>query len=107
MGEPPPSLSGLLDLPVRHRGITLGHVSDVLLGDDYRPLGLEVYSVGDERAFLPWPSFDLGEGELRVPAPLALLSETELVYYRRAGRSLRESVATGAIAPDEPAVAAR
>lgn len=106
MAEPPPP-SELLDLPVRHRGITLGHVSDVLLDHGIRPLGLELYLVGEERAFLPWPSFDLGEGEIRVPAPLALLSETELLYYRGAGRSLRELLATGAIAPDEPVIAAR
>lgn len=101
-------LSDLLDLPVRHRGITLGRVDDVLLDARGLALGLEIVSVAEEHVFLPRPSFDLGADEVLVPAPLALLSEHELEYYRRWGRSLREELEPEAEtgAPDEPVVAA-
>ncbi len=81
-------LDRLLGLPVRHHGITLGHVSDVLLGDGDRMVGFEVVTVGDEPAFLPWPSVEIGDGELLVPYPLTVLAEAELDYYRDATRSL-------------------
>ncbi len=93
-------LTGLLDLPVRHRGITLGHVEDVLVDSSGAALGLEVVSVAEEHVFLPEPSFDLGADEVLVPAPLALLSEQELAYYRQRSRSLRESLETDADAPN-------
>ena len=100
------SLSRLVDLPVRHRGITLGRVWDVLVDERGQGLGLEVLSVADERTFLPWPSFELASEEVLVPAPLALLAEAELEYYRRSARSLRELLELDAEAPDEPAIAA-
>ena len=79
---------------------------DVIVDGSGQPLGLEVLSVAGERSFLPWPSLDLGAGEVVVPAPLAMLSEAELEYYRRSARSLREELRHGAEAPDEPAIAA-
>lgn len=85
----------LLDLPVRHHGITLGRVTDVLLDEAGAPVGLAVLSVADEPAFLPWPSAVPGADEVRVPYPLALLSESELEYYRLASRSLRAELGTG------------
>ena len=97
----PESLERLLELPVRHRGITLGHVTDVLLGDDGAPIGLAVVSIADEPVFLPWPSAELGPDEVQVPYPLALLSETELEFYRGSSRSLVEERG----ADDEPAIA--
>jgi len=97
----PESLERLLDLPVRHHGITLGHVSDVLLDADGEPIGLSVRSVADEPGFLPWPSAELGPDEVQVPYPLALLSEAELEFYRGTSRSLIEERGAG----DEPAIA--
>ena len=84
----PEPLERLLDLPVRHHGITLGRVTDVLLGEDGAPIGLAVLSVADEAAFLPWPSAELDADQVRVPYPLALLSGGELEFYRDTSRSL-------------------
>jgi len=97
----PESLERLLGLPVRHRGITLGSVSDVLLDDGGAPIGLAVLSVADEHGFLPWPSAELGPYEVRVPYPLALLSDVELEFYRGTSRSLAAERSVG----DEPAIA--
>jgi hypothetical protein len=97
----PVSLEHLLGLPVRHRGITLGHVSDVLLDDDRAPIGLAVLSIADEPGFLPWPSAELGPDEVQAPYPLALLSETELEFYRGSSRSLVDERGAG----DEHAIA--
>lgn len=99
------SLAGLLSLPVRHRGITLGRVRDVLVDERDRPLGLELLSVADERTFVPWPSLELQEDEVFVPAPLAILSEQELEYYRSTGRSLRELLGLDAEEPADTVVA--
>jgi hypothetical protein len=88
-------LAQLLDLPVRHNGITLGRVTDVLLDEAGAPIGLAVLSVADEPAFLPWPSAEPGRDEVRVPYPLALLSELELEFYRESSRSLRAELGTG------------
>jgi PRC-barrel domain protein len=85
----------LLGLPVRHRGITLGRVTDVLLDDEGAPVGLAVLSVADEPVFLPWPSAERGRDEVRVPYPLALLTEAELEFYRLSSRSLVEELETG------------
>lgn len=91
----PVALARLLDLPVRHRGITLGRVTDVLLDGAGTPIGLAVLSVADEEAFLPWPSAEPAEGEVLVPYPLTLLSEAELGFYRLSSRSLREALTSG------------
>jgi hypothetical protein len=92
-------LHGLLGLPVRHRGITLGHVSDVLVGEtSSQPVGVEVVTVAAERAFLPWPSLELRGDEVVAPYPLALLAEAELDYYRRRGRSVAGTVDPDAVA---------
>ena len=97
----PDSLERLLDLPVRHHSITLGRVTDVLLGEDGAPIGLAVLSVADEPAFLPWPSAVVEIDQVRVPYPLAVLSGSELEFYRSSGRSLVEERGTGG----EPVVA--
>ena len=91
-------LSRLIGLPVRHRGITLGRVTDVLLDGSGAPVGLAVESVAGQAGFLPWPSAEIGSQEVGVSYPVALLSESELAYYRGTSRSL---VAEG----DEPMVA--
>lgn len=97
----PESPEHLVELPVRHRGITLGHVTDVLLGEDGTPIGLAVVSIGKAPGFLPWPSADIRADEVLVPYPLALLSEGELEFYRETSRSLVAERGAG----DEPVVA--
>lgn len=89
-GVVPDSLEHLLDLPVRHHGITLGRVTDVLLDGAGAPIGLAVLSVAGEVGFLPWPSAELDPDQVRVPYPLALLSGGELEFYRTSSRSLVE-----------------
>ena len=93
----PEPLERLLDLPVRHHGITLGRVTDVLLDDRGAPIGLAVLSVADEAGFLPWPSAELDPDEVRVPYPLALLSGGELEFYRGSSRSLVEERGTDGV----------
>ena len=100
-------LGRLLEMPVRHHGITLGHVTDVLLGESAEPVGLAVRSVAGEQAFLPWPSAELGEGEVLVPYPLAVLTESELDYYRESSCSLVELLGSGPDAEGEPVIAGR
>jgi hypothetical protein len=89
-------LAGLIGLPVRHRGITLGHVTDVLVDETTAAaaVGLVVLSVAGDPAFLPWPSADRRGDELDVRYPLALLSEVELDYYRTSTSSLARLLAT-------------
>jgi hypothetical protein len=82
------TLALLIGLPVRHRGITLGRVTDVLLDAAGSPVGFAVESVSDEEAFLPWPSAEVGEDEVNVSYPVALLSGEELAYYVETSRSL-------------------
>jgi hypothetical protein len=89
------ALARLLQLPVRHRGITLGRVTDVLLDEHGAPVGLVVLSVADEPAFLPWPSAEAGADEVRAPYPLALLSRFELDFYRLSSRSLAAELKAG------------
>ena len=91
----PASLERLLELPLRHHGITLGRVTDVLLGEDGAPIGLAVLSVADEPTFVPWPSAVLDADEIRVPYPLAVLSGVELEFYRSSSRSLVEERGAG------------
>jgi len=81
-------LSRLIGLPVRHRGITLARVTDVLLDGAGAPVGLAVESAGGKAGFLPWPSADIAPGEVNVTYPLSLLSGHELGYYRESSRSL-------------------
>jgi hypothetical protein len=95
------ALARLLDLPVRHRGITLGRVTDVLLDAEGAPIGLAVLTVADEPAFLPWPSAEPGQEDVQVPYPLAVLSKVELDFYRLSSRSLVEQLQAG----EEPVVA--
>ena len=96
MTEPASALlASLLQLPVRHRGITLGRVTDVLLDEQGAPIGLAVMSVAEEPAFLPWPSAEVGADEVRAPYPLALLSEFELDFYRLSSRSLAGELDAG------------
>jgi len=90
----PDSLGRLLDLPVRHHGITLGRVTDVLLDGEGAPIGLAVLSVADEPGFLPWPSAEVRADEVLVPYLLALLSGGELEFYRSSSRSLAEERGT-------------
>jgi len=82
------TLSRLIGLPVRHRGITLARVTDVLLDAEGSPVGLALESVSGAAGFLAWPSAEIGPEEVNVSYPLSLLSEEQLAYYREASRSL-------------------
>ncbi len=82
--------SELLALPVRLGDIVLGHAVDVLA--DARlthAVGLEVRCGDDEHRFLPLASATLGDEDIAVSTPFALLERDELDFYSREGASLR------------------
>jgi hypothetical protein len=76
----------LLGLPVVHRRLKLGVVSDVLLGPgEGHVLGMLVASSWGGRArFLPVPAAAVGAHAVEA-SPLALLSERERAFYELPG----------------------
>ena len=78
--------TSLLGLPVRHRGLRLGTVSEVLLArDGVTALALVVSSAwGGARHVLPVGAATIHDDRVDA-SPFALLSETEAAYYRGHG----------------------
>jgi sporulation protein YlmC with PRC-barrel domain len=84
------SAEQLLRLPVRVRGIDVGHVVDLLLDPDFRRvIGVEVLCKNDERRFLPLSAATISEGEIAVSSALAMLAADELAFYRERGGTIR------------------
>jgi sporulation protein YlmC with PRC-barrel domain len=82
------ALSELLALPVRHRGVELGRVADVLVDlEQRRVLGLEVHCGDDVRRFLPLGAARLSARSIEVGSELTLVDD--LGFYRKRGSSLR------------------
>jgi hypothetical protein len=88
-----PSLSAaeLLALPVRHRGITLGRPSDLLLERrPFRAVGLDVACRDGALRFLPLPALFVRDGEIDLESPFFLLADAESAFYRRRARPFAE-----------------
>jgi uncharacterized protein YrrD len=80
----------LLRLPVRVRGIDVGHAVDLIVDPEHRRvLGFDVLCRDDEHRFLPLSVADIGDGEIGVPSALTLLAEDELAFYRRRASTMR------------------
>jgi len=84
------SAEALLRLPVRLRGIEVGHPVDVVLDPQgRRALGLIVLCKDEEQRFLPLTIAQIGDNEIAVPSALALLAKGELDFYRTHASSMR------------------
>jgi sporulation protein YlmC with PRC-barrel domain len=78
----------LLKLPVRLRGIELGHPVDVLVDlENLRVVGLQVRCGDRAQRFLPLAAATLRGEEITAASSLALLDES--AYYSEHGTSLR------------------
>jgi hypothetical protein len=81
----------LLRLPVRTRGIEVGHAVDVIVDPvGNRALGLDVLCRDESHRFLPLTAATLDDDQIAVESPLVLLAEDQLAFYRKRGRSLRD-----------------
>lgn len=79
----------LLRLPVRLRGIHLGHAVDVLLHPtEARALGVDVLCGDETHRFLPFSAASLGDEALEVESPFVLLDLPADSFYRVEARSL-------------------
>ena len=84
------SAEALLRLPVKLRGVELGHPIDVVLDPGgRRALGLVVMCKDEEQRFLPLTVAEIGDHEIAVASVLALLDDGELDFYRRRASTLR------------------
>lgn len=84
------SAEHLLGLPVRVRGIDVGHVVDLLLDPDCRRvIGAEVMCKDDERRFLPLSAATVSDDEITVSSALAMLAADGLEFYRERGGTIR------------------
>jgi uncharacterized protein YrrD len=79
----------LMKLPVRLRGIQLGHAVDLLVDlPSDRVLGFEVRCGDDAHRFLPVSAVTVRDDELSVSSALTMLEEAELEFYRGRAASL-------------------
>jgi hypothetical protein len=84
------SAEQLLRLPVRLRGIDLGHAVDVILDPEgRRALGLDVFCKDESHRFLPLTAAQVGTDEIAVSSSLTLLASGELAFYRKSASTLR------------------
>jgi sporulation protein YlmC with PRC-barrel domain len=89
-GVPAVSAEQLLRLPVRLRGIDLGHAVDVILDPEgRRALGLDVLCKDDSHRFLPLTVAVVTPDEIAVASSLTLLAADELAFYRKSASTLR------------------
>lgn len=73
----------LLGLSVRHHGLQLGRLADLLLDRDARRvLGFDVICGDEEHRFLPLPTAVVSDEMISVGSPLVLLEGDELDFYR-------------------------
>jgi sporulation protein YlmC with PRC-barrel domain len=80
----------LLRLPIRLRGIDVGHAVDVILEPEgRRALGLDVLCKDEAHRFLPFTAAQIGEGEITVASALTLLAADELAFYRKRASTVR------------------
>jgi len=86
-------VSELLLLPVRMRGIAIGRAVDVIVDPTGKQvLGFDVLCRDESHRFLPLTAAAIGDNQIAVESPLALLAEEQLDFYRKRARWLRELV---------------
>jgi sporulation protein YlmC with PRC-barrel domain len=84
------STEQLLRLPIRLRGIDVGHAVDVILEPEgRRALGLDVLCKDDAHRFLPLTAAKIGESEITVASALTMLAADELAFYRKRASTVR------------------
>jgi hypothetical protein len=72
-----------MKLPVRLRGIQLGHAVDLLVDlPSERVLGFDVRCGDEIHRFLPVSAVTVQDDELTVSSPLTMLEEAQLEFYR-------------------------
>ena len=87
------SASELLRLPVRVRGIEIGHAIDAIVDPaQKRVLGFDVLCRDESHRFLPLTAAVIRPEEIAVDSALTLLAEDQLDFYRKRARWLRELV---------------
>jgi uncharacterized protein YrrD len=80
----------LLRLPIRLRGIDVGHAVDVILDPEgRRALGLDVLCKDEAHRFLPLTAAHVGEDEITVASALTMLAADELAFYRKRASTVR------------------
>ncbi len=88
--DAPVSGEQLLRLPVRVRGIDVGHAVDLILDPQRRRvLGFDVLCRDDEHRFLPLTAAAIDGDEIAVSSALTLLAEDQLAFYRRRASTMR------------------
>lgn len=86
----PISAEHLLRLPIRLRGIDVGHAVDVILDPQgRRALGLDVLCKDEAHRFLPLTAAKVGEDEIKVASALTMLAADELAFYRKRASTVR------------------
>jgi sporulation protein YlmC with PRC-barrel domain len=84
------SAEHLLRLPIRLRGIDVGHAVDVILEPEgRRALGLDVLCKDDAHRFLPLTAASVREDEIAVSSALTMLAADELAFYRKRASTVR------------------
>ena len=87
------SAGELLRLPVRVRGVEIGHAVDAIVDPaQNRVLGFDVLCRDESHRFLPLTATTFASEEIAVGSALTLLSEDQLDFYRKRARWLRELV---------------
>jgi hypothetical protein len=82
-------MEDLLERTVVMKGIRIGRVVDVILGERDEPIGYEVRCQDGEHRFLPRPAASSDDGVIAIESPFALLDADQLEFYRRRGTTLR------------------
>jgi hypothetical protein len=73
----------LLALPVRLHGIQVGRPVDLLLDSEApRVVGLDLLCGDDVHRFLPLPTAQVRDEDIRILSPFVLLEQRELDFYR-------------------------
>jgi hypothetical protein len=86
----PLSAEDLLQFPVRLDGIDVGRAVDLIVDPLHqRALGLDVLCRDEAHRFLPLAAADIGESEIRVSSPFALVDNDGFEFYRGRTSSLR------------------
>jgi hypothetical protein len=84
------SAEELLRFPVRLDGIDVGRAVDLIVDPHQkRAVGLDVLCRDDVHRFLPLAAAEVGEEEIRLSSPFALVDGVGLEFYREWTSSLR------------------